>query len=167
MRSRRRTSRRLHRNASGFRASSSPLDYPRFRGPAQRFVLFETEAEPPRSTETYFAPTQKKKRKKNGEPMLRKGLPVMELVPGAEPDVLGFVDYHEYAPGFFYIDYVTTRTDWRGMGVMRKLLDEFFAMHADAREVDFGEIHAKNLHNYFLRKRDEPEWRGRVRGKIW
>jgi ribosomal protein S18 acetylase RimI-like enzyme len=145
----------------------SPLDYPRFGTPAQRFVLFETDASPPSPTEVYFAPTQQKKRNKSGDPMYRGGKPVMVTVPGADPDVLGFIDYHEWMPGHIYIDYVATRSDWRGMGVMKTLLDEFFAANEYAKVIDFGDIYAEQLHKYFDRKRESPEWRNRVRGKIW
>jgi len=156
----------VSRNAQGFRSGTSPLVYPRFSAPALRFALFETEASAPPPDAVYFAETRKAKRKKNGDRMMRKGVPVMETVPDADADVLGFVDYHELAPGHFYIDLVTTRHDWRGMGVMRILLDEFFAAHADAVSIDFGDIVAEQLHNYFLKKREEPAWRGRVYGKI-
>lgn len=129
---------------------TSPLEYPRFGTHAQRFGLIAPDAGP--TTESYFAPTERRHRYGKGGRVLKK--PRIELIPGARPDTIGWLDWHPLAPGEIFIDFVTVRADWQSRGVGRQLLEAFYAGVVAPRGityVDWGQLmhpNAERLYRY-------------------
>ena len=112
-----------------FRELDSPLTYHR-AGNVKRLALCDTSIEEPNSArDAYFNEYQEwdyygRSGRRLKKP--RKG----QMVPGvSDVCVIGFLDFHNYAPhkdGFWYIDYMKTRGDKGGQKVASQLVDEFF-----------------------------------------
>lgn len=158
---------RRRNNGLSFRDEPSPLDYHGHR--PQRLSLVDSTAPPPDAKEVYFAQTTKKiKYSPTGRTLKT---PKTEVVPGASPGVVAWVDY-DAIPGFdsgakagkgrLAIHYVTVRRDQRGKGLMRKLLDELLVRNADLGSVDFGEVHSPTVWKYAQELRAIYEREGRL-----
>lgn len=126
----------------------SPLEYPRAGGYVERFGLYSPEAGP--TTASYFAPTERRHRYGKSGRLLK--TPRVELVPGARPGTVAWLDWHVLAPGEIYIDFVTVREDWRSRGVGRALLEAFYADVVIPRGityVDWGQLMHPNAERLF------------------
>lgn len=135
------------------------------------FVDPSAPAHPEKST--YFAETQRKiTRGPTGRPLKN---PKFEPIPGAEPGVVAFVDFHvlpntghDGKENAIYIDYVAARDDQRGRGNAKVLLERLYKSYAKAAWIDWGSIHHDAMEKLFLRYRDLGD-QGKVpltRGKL-
>ena len=117
-----------------FRELDSPLTYQR-AGKIKRLALCDTSIEEPSpyKRDAYFNPEQEweyygRSGRRLKKP--RKG----QMVPGvSDACVIGFLDFHNYAPhkdNFWYIDYMKTRGDKGDQKVASRLIDEFFRRYA-------------------------------------
>lgn len=109
----------------------TPLQYPRFGPGRRRMQLLDTDAPPPAPRETYFAETKRELRTKTGA---KYKTPRYETTPGAHPNAVSFVDYHERGPNYSYIDYMKTRNDSRGAGHARELVSAIYEQHEKLRQ---------------------------------
>jgi hypothetical protein len=103
----------------------SPLVYPR-SGNVQRFALYSPELvdTPFEPHDTYFAQTERVQRYGKSGAKLKK--PKVEIIPGARPGTLAWLDWHTAAPQFVYIDFMKVRNDWRSHGAGRQLVEAFY-----------------------------------------
>lgn len=118
-------------NPPSLEVSRSPLDYG--GTPRDRLQLRDATAGPPPPGETYFGPRSKH--------------------PPAPPDVVAFLDYVVWDE-VVYISYLSVRTDARGRGYARQLIDELYERHPDARQVDFGAIHSDAIAKLYRERRE-------------
>lgn len=100
---------------------SSPLDY---RVPnVKRLALIDTTATPPATSDDYFAGGGKKKTKP------------------PTPGTVAFIDYSLYDGGDrVFIHYMSTRSDLRKAGLMKKLLDHLYENFKDKKEINWGRV---------------------------
>jgi GNAT superfamily N-acetyltransferase len=143
----------------------SPLAY--YKGPpVRRFQVVDDAAPPPRPTDVYFAETRRTVRYGKTGRALKK--PHVETTPGADPGVLGFIDWTPAVPytracGVF-IHYTSVRQDMRKQGVFKRMLEAFLAERGGKDcEVDFGQIHHNAVAIAYQRLRAEGYT---VRGKL-
>ena len=120
-----------------------------------RLAAVDPAAPPPPPWAIYFVPTKEMLRTKTGRTYKK---PRYKTVPGAAPGVVAFLDYHvtRYpdTPNYtIYIDYVKTREDQRGRGLMCLLLDALWSKYPGA-SFDFGRIMTPTVWNYYMRKRE-------------
>jgi GNAT superfamily N-acetyltransferase len=103
----------------------SPLVYDR-SGDVRRFALYSPELVdvPFDPRDVYFAETERKHRYGANKRLLK--TPRIEIIPGARPGTLGWVDWHWEAPGYIYIDFMKVRSDWRTRGAGRQLVEAFY-----------------------------------------
>ncbi len=125
-----------------FREVDSPLQY-HSSGNVKRLALCDSSVtDPPRPHDHYFAEIERwRKRTKGGRRKLKK--PVLdEIIPGvSDVCIIGFLDYHQRGPDYWYIDYMKTRGDKGGQKVATRLVDKFFSMYAKpASIIDFGKM---------------------------
>jgi GNAT superfamily N-acetyltransferase len=71
-----------------------------------------------------------------------------------QPGTAAFVDYHMIGDDRVYIDYANTATDYRGLGLASKLIDDIAAKHPDAT-IDFGKVMSPNMWRVLERLRHE------------
>jgi hypothetical protein len=133
----------------------SPLQY-NHGARVHRLALVLPEAGPPAPSDTYFAPTEVKT--KRGK----------QKVPGADEGVIAFIDWHEvnYYGGEAIptIDYMKTRRDQSNRGYATKLVREFYKMHRDRAEIDWGSIMSDPAEKMF--RRFQKEAKPLTRGKL-
>jgi len=115
----------------------SPLTYNR-GGNIQRLSLVDTESPEFQKGDTYFAQTKKHIWRGPSGRRLKK--PKEEIVPGAAPGTVAFLDYHDMGDNFIYIDYMKTRNDMRGQGHARRLIDELIKIFGPTATYDFGKM---------------------------
>jgi GNAT superfamily N-acetyltransferase len=124
-----------------FYEEPTPLDYPE-RGAVQRFGLFSPELldMPFDPSDRYFAVTERVHRYGKTRKLLKK--PRIEVLPGARPGTLAWLDWHMIGPRVVYIDFMTVRSDWRGSGAGRRLVEAFYehVVVPRADVVDWGKI---------------------------
>jgi len=104
----------------------SPLIYDR-SGDVHRFALFAPELidMPFDPRDTYFAQTERIHRYGKNKRLLK--VPRIEIIPGARPGTLAWIDWHFVTPDYIYIDFMKVRTDWRRTGAGRQLIEAFYA----------------------------------------
>ena len=131
----------------------SPLTYPHGQ-PVQRLSLIDPSVAAPGPLDTYFATTE---RKIISSPVTGRAYakPKIEIVPGAGPDVVGFLDYHEIEDGSIYLDYYTVRHDQRGQGFGRGLIDELYLKFSDVSRINWGEVVSKESKATWQRMRKD------------
>ena len=148
-----------------FYEEPSPLDYPD-RGPVQRFGLFSPELPSFDPKDTYFAVTERVHRYGKTGKLLKK--PRIEVLPGARPGTLAWLDWHMIGPRVLYIDFMTVRSDWRGMGAGRRLVEEFYqyVVVPRADTIDWGKIvsdRAEHLYRYMTKRYSGIRHYGKIR----
>lgn len=98
-----------------------PLEYSKWpRQGMTRFAVVDPTAPEPLKGDTYFAERQKKNW--YGASGRRLKTPKIEVTPGAEPGVISFADTHPLPDEGIYIDYMKTRSDMRGRGHGRRIV---------------------------------------------
>lgn len=132
----------------------SPLVYPRWETPADRIALVDPEVPPAPPWATYFAPTARTIRQGKTGRYLKH--PRFEPIPGADPGVVAFLDYHiiGHDPLAVYLDYMTTRADQMHQGYARKLIDAWVALFPPGTYLDFGKIMSDAVWRLYTEKRD-------------
>ena len=115
----------------------SPLVYQRAQN-IQRISLVDDDVTDFKKGDVYFAAT--KKYNHYGSSGRRLKNPQVEDVPGSAPGTVAFLDYHVLPAGTVYIDYMKTRSDMRGQGHARKLVDELLQKFGRDVTYDFGHI---------------------------
>ena len=118
-------------------AGPSPLTYSR-GGNIQRLSLVDTESSDFQKGDTYFAQTKQHIWRGASGRRLKK--PKEEIIPGAAPGTVAFLDYHDMGDNFIYIDYMKTRTDMRGQGHARRLIDKLIKVFGRDATYDFGKM---------------------------
>jgi GNAT superfamily N-acetyltransferase len=116
-------------------AERSPLVYDR-SDDVHRFALFSRELVdvPFEPRDTYFTVTERVHR--YGKNNRRLKTPKIEIIPGARPGTLAWVDWHWVGPRYIYIDFMKVRNDWRGRGAGRQLVEAFYANVVAANAVE-------------------------------
>lgn len=119
----------------------SPLEYHR-SGSVRRISLIDPSAPPPPKHDIYFAETQRNIY--TGKTGRRLKKPRVEITPGAGPNVVAFVDYHDYSYdgdwSSLYVDYMKVRSDYKGQGLSRRLIAELLAAYPDSKRIHFGKM---------------------------
>lgn len=114
----------------------SPLVYHR-SGDVRRLAVVDPAAPPPPKGDFYFADVPRNiYTGKNGRRLKK---PRIEVTPGAALGTVAFLDYHEYGSGI-YVDYMKTRQDYRGRGLVRQLVDELLRVHPNITFLHFGRM---------------------------
>ncbi|NDC25693.1 MAG: hypothetical protein EBZ49_16400 [Proteobacteria bacterium] len=139
----RRAVREIIREALLMNSGPSPLSYDR-SGAVQRISLVDTAAPGHPKGDTYFATTTSFSW--YGPSGRRLKRPKEETVPGAADEgTVAFLDYHEISfsdrgLSAIYIDYMKTRSDSRGKGHARALVDALVEKYGTEVTYDFGRI---------------------------
>ena len=122
-----------------------------------RVGLVDTDAPPPKSSETYFATTTRQMRT---SPTTGKAFkkPRTSIVPGALFGTIAFVDFHPYSKTGVYIDYIAVRGDMRNRGAGWYLMSGFYALLVERKiqDVHWGRI--MNTHAWKLLERMQEEF---------
>jgi GNAT superfamily N-acetyltransferase len=143
----------------------SPLPYPR-SGEVQRISLIDPDAGPALPNHGYFAPTTRKvTRSPTGRAYKA---PKVETLPGALPGTVAFLDYHLLpgTGGAVYLDFYSVRPDFRGQGLGRRIIEEFYLQFADAPWIDWGEVVSREAQATWRRMKSDPGV-PRTYGKVW
>jgi hypothetical protein len=136
------------------RLATSPLEYQ--GGFPQRLALIDPAAGTAPEGDLYFAVTKRLLRfsLRTGRAFKK---PKLVDVPGAGDGVVGFIDFtinpsaDKTVP---VIHFLKVREDARKQGVMRTLVDEFYARFgADARWVEWGDIHHEGAWKLFVERK--------------
>lgn len=115
----------------------SPLDYRR-AGNVRRYALVDPRVGDPNKHDSYFAETWRTRRySKRGHKKLKK--PKTELVKGAKPGVVAFVDWTPWGDGV-YIHYMKTREDQKGKRHAQRLLDHLYKKHKNVGVIHWGKV---------------------------
>ena len=120
----------------------SPLLYDR-SDDVHRFAIWSPELvdTPFEPRDIYFAITEKVHRYGKNNRKLK--VPRIEIIPGARPGTLGWVDWHWQGRGYIYIDFMKVRNDWRGHGAGRQLVEAFYhhvVIPQGAEHVHWGRV---------------------------
>jgi hypothetical protein len=107
----------------------------------------------------YWSPEIRQTHGKTGKPLKK---PRVSPNPNVvDPHTVAFLDSHTPLPDEAYLDYVTTRSDQRGHGHARRLIEDF-AIQYPEHSLDFGRV----MHPAVWKLREELADRGRtVRGR--
>lgn len=127
----------IHEALEVQQAGRSPLSYDR-SGNVQRLSLVDSEAPDFEKGDLYFA--QQARKVWLGKTGRRLKNPREEIIPGAAPGTVAFLDYHDMGDGYIYVDYMKTRNDMRGMGHARRLIDELIKVFGRDSAYDFGKM---------------------------
>lgn len=108
---------------------ATPLQYDRYGPGRRRLDLVSPDVDPPtKESGTYFAEGQRKIRTgKNGRTLKT---PKIEVIPGADPHSVSFLDHHPMNENTTYIDYMKTRADMTGQGHARRLVETLYDRHS-------------------------------------
>jgi len=144
----------------------SPLSYPR-SGEVQRISLIDPDASPTLPIHAYFAPTTRKITQNTATGRAYKA-PKTVTLPGALPGTVAFLDYHLLpgTGGAVYLDFYSVRPDFRGQGLGRRIIDEFYLQFADAPWIDWGEVVSREARATWRRMKSDPGV-PRTYGKVW
>jgi GNAT superfamily N-acetyltransferase len=105
---------------------------------AKRLQLVDPKAPPAQPNDNHFFYKEiTRRRGRGGKPLKR---PKRELHdPGADPNVVAFVDY--WVTGSqVKIDLIVVRGDYRRKGLAKKLLDALYSRHRSAKIIHWGKV---------------------------
>ena len=154
----------------------SPLEYFGIQSPShgkKRLIIVDKDEPDAKEGERYYKTlTKYRLRTKGGRRMLKK--PVLdEVIPGAPPHTVGFIDYHidmkhdNGDPKGVYLDYLHVRGDQRGKGHARLLAQEIVNRHPTIEYLDFGEMMAPEIGHLMRWFKDKYKGKIDVIGRIW
>lgn len=108
-----------------YEEAATPLVYDR-ADDVRRFLAFSSPlvSVPFVRGDSYFAETKQTLFRSPSGRALKK--PRHVLVPGAAPGTLAWVDWHPYGKDGVYIDFMKVRSDFRGQGHARALIEAFY-----------------------------------------
>jgi ribosomal protein S18 acetylase RimI-like enzyme len=154
----------------------SPLEYFGIQSPShgkKRLIIVDKDEPDAKEGERYYKTlTKYRLRTKGGRRMLKK--PVLdEVIPGAPPHTVGFIDYHidmkhdNGDPKGIYLDYLHVRGDQRGKGHARLLAQEIVNRHPTIEYLDFGKMMAPEIGHLMRWFKDKYKGKIDVIGRIW
>jgi len=154
----------------------SPLEYFGIQSPShgkKRLIIVDKDEPDAKEGERYYKTlTKYRLRTKGGRRMLKK--PVLdEVIPGAPPHTVGFIDYHidmkhdNGDPKGIYLDYLHVRGDQRGNGHARLLAQEIVNRHPTIEYLDFGKMMAPEIGHLMRWFKDKYKGKIDVIGRIW
>lgn len=154
----------------------SPLEYFGIQSPShgkKRLIIVDKDEPDAKEGERYYKTlTKYRLRTKGGRRMLKK--PVLdEVIPGAPPHTVGFIDYHidmkhdNGDPKGVYLDYLHVRGDQRGKGHARLLAQEIVNRHPTIEYLDFGKMMAPEIGHLMRWFKDKYKGKIDVIGRIW
>jgi ribosomal protein S18 acetylase RimI-like enzyme len=154
----------------------SPLEYFGIQSPShgkKRLIIVDKDEPDAKEGERYYKTlTKYRLRTKGGRRMLKK--PVLdEVIPGAPPHTVGFIDYHidmkhdNGDPKGVYLDYLHVRGDQRGKGHARLLAQEIVNRHPTIEYLDFGKMMAPQIGHLMRWFKDKYKGKIDVIGRIW
>ena len=156
-------------------AGVSPLTYHGWKSPIhgkKRLLIVDKEAtDAPEGTKYYKTVERWRTWSKKGGRLKK---PVLdEVIPGAPPHTVGFLDYHidqrdsEGNPTGVYLDYLHVRNDQRGKGHARLLIQEIVDRHPTLEFLDFGKMMQEEIGH--LKDWFENKYRGKIHvvGRKW
>jgi hypothetical protein len=124
--------------------SFSPLQY-NHGARVHRLAIVVPEAGPPAPSDTYFAPTEVRS--------TRRG---KQKLPGADEGVIAFIDWHDQGDAVV-IDFMKTRRDQSNRGYATHLMREFYKLHRNRSEIDWGKIQSDFAEKLFHRMQKEEK----------
>ena len=154
----------------------SPLQYFGIQSPShgkKRLIIVDKDEPDAKEGEHYYKTVTKYRfRTKGGRRRLKK--PVLdEIIPGAPPHTVGFLDYHidmkhdNGDPKGVYLDYLHVRGDQRGKGHARLLAQEIVNRHPTIEYLDFGKMMAPQIGHLMRWFKDKYKGKINVIGRIW
>ena len=124
-------------------AGKSPLTYHR-GGLVHRLVLCDTSVtDPPNKGDVYFAEIERWRHRTKTGRRLKK--PVLdEIIPGVKDNcIVAFLDWTDWTDtgrAIYYLNYMKSRSDSRGKGYIRKIIEEFYRLHPKAKMIHWGRM---------------------------
>lgn len=153
----------------------SPLEYFGIQSPShgkKRIIIVDKDEPDAQEGEQYYKTKKKYRFRTKGGRRLKK--PVLdEIIPGAPPHTVGFLDYHidmkhdNGDPKGVYLDYLHVRGDQRGRGHARLLAQEIVNRHPTIEYLDFGKMMAPQIGHLMRWFKEKYKGKINVIGRIW